>query len=505
MRLAPLLAFVGSSALHAIPASADTSTSAGPLQVTQSTSGPAVVGQELTYTISVTNTNGSLASGVQLGDTPPKGLLLDTLLGPGGNPDLCARTKQNAFSCSMGDLAPGASASLTFSGPVPKGSGPLSSTAVAQGCTGLSAALVAGVPCATSGGVFVTISDVLQSPVVPSVPTATAPGAPTGVSASAGDASATVSWTAPASDGGSLITSYTVTATPSRPTTATVSPVVAVSAPATSAVMPGLTNGTAYTFSVTATNGVGTSPVSAASNSVTPTPPVNVGVPGVPTRVAATAGSASATIRWTPPASNGGSPITGYSVAVVSINGVAPTTAITASGGATATSATLIGLVGGSSYTFSVTANNAIGSSAPSAVSNPVVPTSAVPQSTTTDVQVTGRASSSSVAPSAPLTYTFDVKNTGQRIAQQVAFTAPLGAGVTLVSASPACVVQGGKLTCALGDIAAGVDVQVTLTVTAPPTVGALAQQANIAWANENVAQSIKGGKITAQVTVQVR
>ena len=39
---------------------------------------------------------------------------------------------------------------------------------------------------------------------------ATAPAAPTGVSATAGNASATVSWTAP-SNGGSPITSYTVT------------------------------------------------------------------------------------------------------------------------------------------------------------------------------------------------------------------------------------------------------------------------------------------------------
>jgi uncharacterized repeat protein (TIGR02543 family) len=91
---------------------------------------------------------------------------------------------------------------------------------------------------------------------------ATTPTAPTGVTATAGDTQVTVSWTA-SSSGGSDITGYTVTANPGGATCQTVT---------TSCVVTGLTNGTAYTFTVTATNSVGTSTASAASSPVTPSP-----------------------------------------------------------------------------------------------------------------------------------------------------------------------------------------------------------------------------------------
>jgi hypothetical protein len=101
--------------------------------------------------------------------------------------------------------------------------------------------------------------------VTPSAPTA--PAAPTGVAATAANASATVSWTAP-SNGGSPITSYTITpyigSNPQATTTITGSP------PATNATITGLTNGTAYTFKVSATNAIGAGPDSTASTSVTP-------------------------------------------------------------------------------------------------------------------------------------------------------------------------------------------------------------------------------------------
>lgn len=97
---------------------------------------------------------------------------------------------------------------------------------------------------------------------------ATAPGAPTIGAATAGEASASVAFTAPASNGGAAITSYTVTSSPGG---------ITASGSASPINVTGLTNGTAYTFTVTATNSVGTGPASAASNSVTPA--ASVGYP----------------------------------------------------------------------------------------------------------------------------------------------------------------------------------------------------------------------------------
>ncbi len=91
--------------------------------------------------------------------------------------------------------------------------------------------------------------------------TALLPNAPGIGMATAGSLQATVRFTAPTNNGGSAITSYQVTASPGNLT---------ASGSASPITVTGLTNGTTYTFSVTATNTAGRSGASAPSNPVTP-------------------------------------------------------------------------------------------------------------------------------------------------------------------------------------------------------------------------------------------
>jgi hypothetical protein len=183
---------------------------------------------------------------------------------------------------------------------------------------------------------------------------ATVPDAPTGVTATAGNAQATIGWTAPANTGGSAITGYTVTASPGGATST-------VDASTFQTTISGLTNGTSYTFSVVATNAKGNS-VAGTSPAVTPDI-----VPLAPTGVTATRGDAQASVGWTAPAGNGGTAVTHYTV-TASPGGKT----VTVDGGTL--TAVVTGLTNGTEYTFTVFATNAKGNGATSAVSNAVTP-----------------------------------------------------------------------------------------------------------------------------------
>lgn len=261
-----------------------------------------------------------------------------------------------------------AQATVRWTAPLNTGGSPLTGFNVTSSPGGI---VVSAGPAATQVNVtgltngtaysFTVVATNATGPGLPSMATnvvtpATVPGAPTGVSAAAGNAGATVTWTAPLDTGGSPIVSYTATSSPGGFTATT------PNGTTTLVNVTGLTNGTAYTFTVRATNALGPGPASAASNSATPNE-----APGEPTAVSATAGNAQATVSWTAPTNSGGSPITGYKI-------TSSPGGITVMTGVSPTSATVSGLTNGTSYTFTVKATNAVGDSLASAPSNAVVP-----------------------------------------------------------------------------------------------------------------------------------
>ena len=215
--------------------------------------------------------------------------------------------------------------------------------------------------------------------------TPTKPSAPTSVVAVSGNAQLAVTWTAPASDGGSAITDYLVKYSSNNGSTWT-NFVHSVST-ATSCTVTGLTNGTPYVIKVIAKNAVGISLPSANSAPATPA----ATVPGSPTSVVATPGNASLAVTWTAPASTGGSAITDYLVKYSSNGGSTWKNFVHSA--SPATSLTVTGLTNGTPYVIKVIARNAVGISLPSSNSAPATPAATVPSAPTSVVALSGNAS----------------------------------------------------------------------------------------------------------------
>ncbi|MGW2162070.1 fibronectin type III domain-containing protein [Nonomuraea sp. NPDC001699] len=196
-----------------------------------------------------------------------------------------------------------------------------------------------------------------SAPVTPHVPNE--PGRPFVSAARPRDGAALVTWTPPDS-GAETVTKYLVETEPGGAVTE-------VPGDANETIVTGLTNGTAYTFTVSAVNAAGTGRPSWPSTAVTPAP---AEPPFAPPNLTAVPRAGQIVVSWAAPP-DGGSPITGYTV-------TADPGGAAVEAGADATTATLSGLTNGTAYTVSVVARNKAGAGEPGKA-DPVTPAATVP------------------------------------------------------------------------------------------------------------------------------
>ena len=259
-------------------------------------------------------------------------------------------------------------------------------------------------PLVSGGSKDVFIARYLYAPQAPPVPTAVA-----------GDGSAAVAIT-PVT--GESVTSYTVTSDPDGMTCTVV-------APLTGCTVEGLTNGTSYTFTATATNGGGTSDLSSASGAATPQPPA----PNTPATPTAVAGNAQATVTVAQGSGGGGTPAT-FTVTAVEDN--AKVCTVTGASG----SCDVTGLTNGTSYTFTATATNGGGTGPASEGSSAVTP-AAIPAATPDTTPATAFEASPALAPlDTPITQATRVAVTGKVhcVATTCVTTGSVPAGATRIT-----------------------------------------------------------------------
>ncbi len=176
------------------------------------------------------------------------------------------------------------------------------------------------------------------------------------------NASVNVTFVAPTSTGGSVITGYTVTSNPAGGVDGDANGTTTIHN------ITGLTDNTPYTFTVVATNAAGSGASSTASNSVTPDL-----VPTRPATLSVIPGNGQAFLSWKAPSSTGGLAVSQYLVYD------RPTGTSTFTFYATTTpsqtTSTINALSNGTSYDFEVFAQNGVGTSSPSIIA-PAMPTS---------------------------------------------------------------------------------------------------------------------------------
>ena len=222
------------------------------------------------------------------------------------------------------------------------------------------------------------------------------PDAPTSLTATAsGTTRINLSWTAPASDGGSRITGYRIEESPDGNSSWTTLEADTIST-RTTYPHTGLSGGTTRHYRVSAINSNGAGAPSNVDGATTGTT-----VPGAPTVLTATAsGTTRINLSWTAPASDGGSPITGYRIES-SPNGNSSWTTLVATTGGASTTHSDTGLPGGTTRHYRVSAINSNGAGAASNVAGTTTGTSVpgAPTALTATASGTARINLSWTAP----------------------------------------------------------------------------------------------------------
>lgn len=204
-------------------------------------------GTAYTFTVTATNAIGTSVSSAASAAVTPKGTQTITFTNPGtqnfGTTPTLSATSSSTLPVSFSSSTTGV-CTITSGGVL---------TFISAGSCTINANQA-------GDGIYMAAPTASQTFSVAAI----TPGAPTIGTATAGNAQATVTFTAPASSGGATISGYTVTANPGGATgSGSASPIT----------VAGLTNGVTYTFTVTATNSAGTGAASGASNAIIPKTP----------------------------------------------------------------------------------------------------------------------------------------------------------------------------------------------------------------------------------------
>ena len=365
-------------------------TSAGALDTTFSGDGKATVavgsGADVGHSVAISASSQVVVAGTSAGGDDDVAVVVLTGTGPAGAP--------SGLGATIGNVQ----VVLAWTAPASDGGSPITGYKVERSAdagvswTVLTASTGSATTSYTATGLTNGAAYSFRISAVNAVGTGTAsttasatpdvvPGTPTSVATVSGNGVATVSWIAPASNGGTALTGFTVAWT-SNAVQGLISGWETVTAATTSYGATGLVNGTTYTFTVSATNALGTGAASASAAAVPYTRS------GAPSNLVATAlAGGQVNLTWSPPGDNGGAGVTGYRIE--RRVGGGEWAVLVSNTSSTLTSHLAIGLDPAFSYEFQVSAWNAAGMGDLSTTSTAVTPVAPTTTTSTTSTTTT--------------------------------------------------------------------------------------------------------------------